>query len=333
VQGGTPLVIALFVTIGLVLGLGLEGVGIGYVAGGLLITGAWAVSTWRRERARVRLTATGTILRGSVLYGLTGLLSQVFYKADVLLLSAMATMPQVGIYAAGYKLLDLAYKIPILGARVVAPAMFQQNDRDARSYRASADAYLRLNAVAGLMLGVACYPSADWLVALLFGDAFAQAGVVLRILSASFALKFLATTLQTVLTTRGQHRMRTGALAATTAAGVVCHLVLIPQYGAVGAAITVVGMEAALTVVYLIGIGDTALRGLLAARAAVAVAAAVAATALPLALGLHGPAASAGGVLAFALALVGTGYVRRDEVRNLWNGIVARRVRVAAGTD
>jgi hypothetical protein len=92
-------------------------------------------------------------------------------------------------------------------------------------------------------------------------------------------------------------------------------------------------MEAALTVVYLIGIGDTALRGLLAARAAVAVAAAVAATALPLALGLHGPAASAGGVLAFALALVGTGYVRRDEVRNLWNGIVARRVRVAAGTD
>lgn len=166
-QGGTPIVIAAFVTVALALGGGLDGVGVGFVAGGLLVTGVWATLTWRLERPRTRLAATGGILRGSYLYGLTGLLSQVFYKSDILLLSALATMPQVGIYAAGYKLLDLANKVPVLGARVMSPALFQQSRADAAQYRSSADGFVRVATGAGLITAIAVYPSADWLIDLL----------------------------------------------------------------------------------------------------------------------------------------------------------------------
>jgi len=325
-QGGTPLVIAGFVAVGLALGGSLGAVGLGYVAGGLTITGVWAVLTWRAERPRVRIAATGEILRGSYLYGLTGLLSQVFYKSDILLLSALTSMSQVGIYAAAYKLLDLTYKIPILGARVVSPALFQQSQSDVSLYRTSADGYLRLTTAVGVLLAVACYPSADWLIGLLFGEGYGGAAMVLRVLSASLALKFLVVALQTVLTTRDQHGLRTRALAVATAVAAAGHWILIPRLGGTGAAYSVVGGETLLSVLYLGGIADGRLRATLVLRVATAGIAAAAGIGAPAVFGLTGPAASIIGVVACAATLLAIGYVRPGEVSRLLQQIRAGKV-------
>src|SRR5690606_33428163 len=126
-QAGMPLLVGLFVIAVMSSGGGLYSVGFAYGVGGLLITLTWGVMTWRAERPRVRLAASGSILRGSYLYGLTTALSQLSYRSDILLLSALAPMHQVGVYAAGYKLLEPAYKVPIIGAKVVSPTLFQQN--------------------------------------------------------------------------------------------------------------------------------------------------------------------------------------------------------------
>lgn len=323
-QGGTPIVIAAFVTVALALGGGLDGVGVGFVAGGLLVTGVWATLTWRLERPRTRLAATGGILRGSYLYGLTGLLSQVFYKSDILLLSALATMPQVGIYAAGYKLLDLANKVPVLGARVMSPALFQQSRADAAQYRSSADGFVRVATGAGLITAIAVYPSADWLIDLLFGGGYGEAAAVLRVLSASIALKFVVVALQTVLTTRDQHRMRTSALALATAATALGHWMLIPRLGVVGAATAVVGGEALLAILYLFGTADSRLRSLLSKRLGAASLAASAGLVAPAGIGVVGPTASVVGAVTTIAALFATRYVRPAEVRSLLRGITAK---------
>lgn len=326
-QGGSPVVIAAFVAVALMLGGGLNTVGAAYVTGGLMITGVWAVMAWRAERPRVRMASSGRILRGSYLYGLTGLLSQVFYKSDILLLSALTTMPQVGIYAAGYKLLDLAYKIPVLGARVVSPALFQQSHADERSYRVSADGFVRLSIASGLLLTVAVYPSTEWFIGLTFGADYAGAAIVLRILSGSFLLKFLASALQTVLTTRGQHSLRTGILAISTALAAVGHIVLIPIFGASGAALSVVGGEAILCASYLRGIGDVPLRARLTRRVLGAGLAGVPAVLAPGWLGLTGPAASGVALVICVTAFLATGFVRVAELRRLWKGIAASPAR------
>lgn len=331
-QGGTPLAIAAFVALAFVLGGGINAVALGYVAGGLLITGFWAVLTWRAERPTVRMAATGGILRGSYLYGLTGLLSQIFYKGDILLLSALTSMSQVGVYAAAYKVLDLVYKMPILGARVVSPALFQQSHSDVPVYRSSADGYVRLNAAAGLVLAVACYPSADWLIGILFGDTYAGAGAVLRVLSASLALKFLVISLQTVLTTSDQHGLRTRALAIAAAAAAGGHLILIPRIGVMGAALSVVGGDVLLSMLYLGGIADRRLRAILSSRVATAGFAAAAGVAVPIVFSMSGPAASSLGVLACCAMLFATGYVRPAEVAQLWRRARAGRSRPANGT-
>lgn len=329
-QGGSPVVIALFVAVAMMFGGGLNTVGVAYVVGGLMITGVWAVMTWRMEHPRVRIGSSGKILRGSYLYGLTGLISQLFYKSDILLLSALTTMPQVGIYAAGYKLLDLAYKIPILGSRVVSPAMFQQSHTDDSGYRVSADGFVRISTASGLLFAVAVYPSTEWFIGLTFGADYAQAATVLRILSASLALKFIAASLQTVLTTRGQHRMRTGILAVAATAAGVGHVVLIPMFGANGAAMSVVAGETILCASYLRGVGDVPLRALLTRRFLGASLAGASAVLAPGWLGLTGPTASAVALVVCAATLLATGFVRLAELRSLRRGIAASPTRHAS---
>jgi O-antigen/teichoic acid export membrane protein len=323
-QGGAPLLIAAFVAVSLALGGGLNAVGASYVAGGMLVTVIWGAMTWRAERPRVRMAASPQILRGSYLYGLTGLLVHVFRKGDILLLSALASMPQVGIYAAGSKLLDLAYKVPMVGALAVSPALFRQDQSDSDLYRRSADYFVRLNTAAGLLLAVTCYHSAEWLIQLLFGAGYNEAALVLRVLSASFALKFLSYALQTVLTTRGQHARRTGALAVSTAVATTGHCLLIPRLGALGAAISVVGAEALLSFLYLRAMKDALLRATFVRRVAAATVSLSIAVAVPAALGMKGPGASSLGLLLCVSTLIATGYIRASELTAIRQKIEAR---------
>lgn len=321
-QGGTPVVIAGCVLAAIALGGGLGGVGLGYVVGGLVVTGVWGVLTWRAERPTVRLARTGEIVRKSYLYGLTGLLGQIFYRIDLILLSVLATMPQVGMYAAAYKLLDLAAKVPVLGARVVSPKLFQQSHGNDAEYRRSADAFVRLSASAGLLLAVGCYPSADWLIARVFGEEYAGAGLVLRILSASFALKFLLVALQTVLTTRDQHALRTGALGVATVGAALGHFFLIPLFGAVGAAGTVVAAEGFLLFLYLRGLAEPLLRAVFVKRMLAVVFAGSMAALVVSVVRAEGPAASIIAMVTASVALGTVGFVRPQELNLLWKGVV-----------
>jgi O-antigen/teichoic acid export membrane protein len=160
------------------------------------------------------------------------------------------------------------------------------------------------------------------LIGVVFGPEYAGAAVVLRILSASFALKFILVAFQTVLTTRDRHAWRTGALAVATAGAGIGHLLLIPSFGAAGAAGTVVAAEGFLLLLYLWGLGEPRLRVTLAKRVlGVCVAAGVAALALGL-TGLEGPSAALVAMAAAAAGLAGVGFVRPSELGELWRGLV-----------
>lgn len=324
-QAGTPIAIAILVAVALMIGGDLYSVGFMYGLAGLGATTLWLVLVFRAERPRVRFASSGEILRGSYLYGISGFLSQLFYKSDVMLLSALAPIQQVGIYAAGYKLLDLAYKAPIISAKVVSPALFVQHQADVEQYGRSVDAFVRISTVAGIIPAIVCYLNAPLIIGLLFGPGFEEAALVLQVLSVSFVLKFVGGALQTVLTTRGQHRLRTAGLACSVGAGMAGHVLLIPLYGAVGAAFAVVGAETLLVLIYLVGIADAALRRLLGRRLAVAVVAGAAALTLAAVVGLGRIGASAVGLAACVGVLLAFGYLTSADLMVLRASVTGRK--------
>lgn len=320
-QGGVALTVALFVGGAILLGAELITVAYCYVAGGALVTAAWIALSRKRWRPKVVLAEVRSIVAGSYLYGLTGLLVHVFRKGDILLLSALGSMSQVGIYAAASKLLDLAYKIPYLGSLVVSPEMFKQNATDPDQFQRSADFYVRFNSILGITLALVIFYCSEIIVALLFGSQYEDSAALLKILSASFGLKFIHHATQTILTTQLKHRERTRALFIATICGIIGHILLIPRMGAVGAAIAVILSECLLTVLYIAGVSVARMRIILASRIASTIAAA-AAVVLTISIGeIRGIPAAIVAVILFASACLLARIVKWSEVRELAAGL------------
>ena len=236
-QGAAPIAIVLCIALAGQLSRSLSAVGGAYLAGSGFVTGLWLWRTWRSERPHVEMGRARQILQGSWHYGLTGVLSQVYLRVDLLLMPLLRGLEEVGLFAAADKITDLGLKVGVLCTRVIAPVMFAQSHADPGAHARTCKVVLRLASIAGVLGCLVVAFLAEPLVTLVFGARFRTAATILLILAASLALRLIAITLQVVLSSSDEHARRTGALAFAIAGAVAGNLAAVPGYGAVGAAV------------------------------------------------------------------------------------------------
>ena len=166
-----------------------------------------------------------------------GAAMQLFSKIDLFALSALrGASADVGLYAAAQNLAVA----PGLFALSLAPLLLATI---ARLRRAGADAEARRIARDALRVTIALVPlaalvagTADEIVRLVFGASFAGAGVLLALLFAAGVALVVMSVAVSVVTAADEHRVVSLLGVGVLAAAVVGHLVLIPRFGAVGAA-------------------------------------------------------------------------------------------------
>ena len=235
-QGSTPFLILILVSLAATGSLTLRSVGVAFVAGSLIVTGIWAWRTFTIVRPVVQLGSTWQILRGSYLYGATGLLLHVSQRLELFLLSIMRPMAEVGLFAAADKLIDLGIKVAIMGNRVVAPVLFKESREQPDQFQRSCRRVVRSAAVLGVGGALALSLTATWVVPAIFGKAFGGAGAILSILALSLALRFMGLAAQLVVTVSDRHMRRTVAQASGVVVAGAANFVLIPGLGGFGAA-------------------------------------------------------------------------------------------------
>jgi O-antigen/teichoic acid export membrane protein len=304
-------------------------IGWAYVVGGALVTGVWIWQLLRVEKPTVELGRSAEILRGSYLYGIGGFLYQASYRVEVMALSVMSGMADVGLFAAADKFTDIGVKVALLGSRVTAPLMFNQSRHDAGGYARSCRIVLRGSSVLGAAGGLLLATLAEPLVIGIFGESFRGAALILTILAPSVALRFSTAALRLALTSSDQHARRVGGLAAGVAASALSNIALIPSFGTLGAA-------------WARFVGDVVQIVLLLRTRALPVSrvSLVAWMILPLALGVLSYTAatavtanpwlrSVTSLLVFAVALTATKCVRVAELREFARAARSKRVQEA----
>jgi PST family polysaccharide transporter len=235
-QAATPMAVLALVVLAATRPVSLEAVGWAYVIGSALVTAVWTWQTFRAEKPRVDFTQTANIIRGSYLYGLGGFLYQVSYRVEVMALSLMRGMAEVGTFAAADKFTDVGVKVALLGSRVTAPLLFNQSRHDTAGYARSCRMVIRSSSVLGAAGGLVLATLAEPLMTGVFGESFRSAALILTILAPSVALRFSTAALRLALTSSDQHVRRVGGLALGVGASGLCNLAFVPAYGAVGAA-------------------------------------------------------------------------------------------------
>ncbi|MDB6042976.1 MAG: polysaccharide biosynthesis protein [Gammaproteobacteria bacterium] len=235
-QAATPVAVLAFAVLATRTSASLAAVGWAYVAGGALVTGVWTWQLFRAEKPTLDLKRTADIFRGSYLYGIGGFLYQASYRVEVMALSVLSGMADVGLFAAADKFTDIGVKVALLGSRVTAPLMFNQSRHDVAGYARSCRIVLRGSAVLGAAGGLVLATLAEPLVIGIFGESFRGAALILIILAPSVALRFSTAALRLALTSSDQHAHRVGGLAAGVAASALSNVALIPSFGVLGAA-------------------------------------------------------------------------------------------------
>ncbi len=160
-----------------------------------------------------------------------------FSQIDVLLLGAILGASSVGIYAAPLRLTTLLHYPGLAAASAVAPRLARHPDDppDVPALAAGLRFLILLQAAVAVVIAVWATPIVD----LLLGPDYEESADVLRALAPLVFLKGLGPLASATINYVGEARRRVPVAIASVIVNVVLLLVLVPDIGVVGAAVSV----------------------------------------------------------------------------------------------
>ncbi|MHC4549330.1 MAG: oligosaccharide flippase family protein [Planctomycetota bacterium] len=209
----------------------------------------WAVA--RRADLRPSLTGQRLVLKDSTVFFASGLFFIVYQQADRLMLVRMAGDAAAGHYAAAATLVAVFYMMPGIFTTVFLPRMYRTAGEPERLAR-----WLDVRLGAGLCLAILIVPLLIGLrgplLGALYGEGYAAAAPVLLWLGGTIFLRFVAVAYGDLLTAANRQWRRTGVQAAVAGLNIGLNLVLIPRWGAAGAAAATLACELVLCLGYVV---------------------------------------------------------------------------------
>lgn len=184
------------------------------------------------------------IIKGSLPYGILGVLGLLYFRIDILLLTYLQGNFAAGIYGATYKFLEAVVFIPSALATALFPVLARLHDRDHQSIKRLYFQSLKLMLVvgAGVMAGyILILPT---IINLALPN-YLSATVVIKVLAVTIPFMFIHVPGAQVLLSTDKYLKPILLLSVGTLSfNVILNLILIPQYSYLGAAWVTVASEA-----------------------------------------------------------------------------------------
>ncbi len=194
-----------------------------------------------RRFVSIRLAIDGAmwreIVRQSWPIGISIIFNLIYLKSDIIILSLFRTEAEVGLYGAAYKVLDVITTIPTIFMGLVLPVLTavwsagQKVDFERKLGRAFE--FLTMIALP-LVVGAAVVGRP--LMSLVAGQAFAESGDYLAILMIAGAAVFWSALFGHTIVALGRQRQMMWGYGIDAVLSLVLYFLLIPRFGAAGAA-------------------------------------------------------------------------------------------------
>ena len=168
---------------------------------------------------------------------LTGVMVTIYMQIDQVMLGNMSTSNELGNYAAAVKFSEVWYFIPTVICSSVFPTIIKAKQKSQAEYYAKVQQLYDFMAFISLGIAVVVSLTSSYILTGLLGAEYSNAGKILtlHIWSAIFVFFGVARGDWLVIEDRNTLNLVTQLLGAIT--NVLLNLILIPQYGAIGAAI------------------------------------------------------------------------------------------------
>jgi O-antigen/teichoic acid export membrane protein len=201
------------------------------------------------------------LLAPVAVFGVTGLCSQLFRRVSVVLLSKMDSMETVGIFSSAARLGEICLIVPSTFYLLILPIAASGYRKHKETTTGQIEGYARdLFVVVFLMVGGG-WVLAEALLALVYGQPFAEAGWILRILMLVLLVHSAEIVYGMCCQAAGYHKITMYFSLLRAGIGIVLGVILIRQWGGVGAAVSIL-CSSAISLVMLQGVMKSKLGGL-----------------------------------------------------------------------
>lgn len=222
--------------------LALAAVSVGeLMVGGAALASAYGYSTVRGARARPSLLRARSLLRDSWPLLISSALTMVYMRFNQIMLVAMSSVAEVGRFSAASSLSEAWFFVPTAICASLFPLISPLKQTDPELFRARTLALYRTMVTLCLIVAVPVTLLANPVCRLLFGEAFGPVGPVLMIQIWAGLFVSLGVARSTFLTAMNWTRFHLISVGLGSLTSLALNLLLIPKYGAVGAALASVG--------------------------------------------------------------------------------------------
>jgi O-antigen/teichoic acid export membrane protein len=181
--------------------------------------------------------------------GIGMIFSVLYFRLDVIMLQLLTEEKVVGFYSAAYKFLEVAVILPHSLMLVLFPTLVEEFYTDQSRFQNSYKKALVIYSTIGGTIALVLWGLSDEIINLIYGEKYFPSIGILEILSGAVFLFFINYLLSNVLITSGREMINLWNLVGATALNIILNLVLIPLYGAIGAAWATLFCEVGLIVV------------------------------------------------------------------------------------
>jgi O-antigen/teichoic acid export membrane protein len=213
----------------------------------LVFTKTRIYEVWKIDRsfARRLLIESWPLMVSSVAINL-------YMRMDQVMLREMHGDVENGYYAAALRLTEIWYVIPTVIGSILFPAVLNAKSTDQVKYR---DRILQLNAFmfwVSFMLAIVISPMAEFLIVTLYNDDFRHAGIILSIQIWSGIFTFMGVSGTFWLMAENLQYVSLIRTLLGLSVNVVLNFMLIPRFGAIGAAVSMLITQAFATTISLL---------------------------------------------------------------------------------
>ena len=177
------------------------------------------------------------ILKNSFPLLLTSMAILIYMKIDQVMLKELVDTETVGTYAAAVKLCEVWYHIPVIIAVSLYPAIIGVKDKDPALYHAQLQKLYTLLVWVAIALAIPITFMADWIIYIFYGNEYIESAIILKIYvwAGIFVSMSLANNKWMVIENFQNYILLTTILGMSS--NIICNVILIPSYGAPGAAV------------------------------------------------------------------------------------------------
>ena len=204
---------------------------------------------------KIRMFDVIKVVKKSWLFGASGVLYFVYFQSDIIILKYLINEESAAIYNVAFIVMLAIYLIPsVLGQKYLLPKVYYLYYNDflllKRKYNANS---LKLFMI-GVVVAIFLWMVMPYIVLLLFGDKYQQSIILIWILLLAIPMRFVTIFSGMMLMTSDYIKKKVALMSVVALFNIVFNFLLIPMYGALGAAIVTILSEFILMFLYVFSI-------------------------------------------------------------------------------